>query len=280
MTQRTLRAETLVRRWTAFYTLGLEGEKRSDRRAEISSDLWEHKSYAAAEDEGPIATSLSILGRWMAGVPADLSWRASYLLGGYNKKEQQAMSGAKVRNWWQGLAALTAIATIYMGVRQFMTDEVESGVSAGKIGGLILLAGAGLLTIAGLAAFRKHPRRGAATVIIGIMPMALVGGLGLGNIVGLVSSIANGEGWWWVPVGIASALATAAGIGAFSVWWHAPGTVEAPRPSALVPGLLLAIGVLAAGFGVGTGMFAVAAAGAFLAVAGLAIWTRRIRVTA
>ena len=280
MIQRTLRAETMVRRWAAIYTLGLEIERRSDRQAEISSDLWEHKNHAAAEGEGPIATSLSILGRWMAGVPADLSWRASYLLGGHNKKEQQVMSGGKVRNWWQWLAALTAIATIYMGVRQFMTDEVEAGVSAGKIGGLILLAGAGLLTIVGLAAFRNHPRRGAATVVIGVLPMALIGGLGLGNIVGLVSSIANGEGWWWVPVGIASALATAAGIGAFSAWWHAPGAVETARPRALVPGLLLAIGVLAAGFGVGTGMFPVAAAGALLAVAGLAIWTRRVRATA
>jgi hypothetical protein len=276
----TLRAETLVRRWADLYTLGLERERRRDRQAEVSSDLWEHRNYAAAEGERPISTSLSILGRWIAGVPADLSWRASYLLGGNNNKERHAMSGAKVRYWWHWLAALTAVATIYFGVRQFMTDEVEVGVSAGKVGGLILLTGAGLVTIAGIALFRKQPRRGAATVIVGVLPVALAGGLGLGNIVGLISAIANGEGWWWVPVGIASAAATAAGIGAFSAWWNAPGTVDEPRPRALVPALLLAIGVLAAGFGVGTGMFPVAAVGALIAVAGIAIWTRRVRAIA
>ncbi len=280
MSPRTFRAEILVRRWADFYTLGLETERRRDRQEEISSDLWEHRNYAASEGEKPISTSLSILGRWMAGVPADLSWRASYVLGGTNKKEQQAMSGAKIRNWWQWLAALTAVATIYFGVRQFTTDEVEVGVSAGKIGGLILLIGAGLITFVGLALFGKHPRRGAATVIVGVLPVALVGGLGLGNIVGLISSIVNGQGWWWLPVGVASAAATAAGIGAFSAWWNAPRVGEGPRPSFLVPGLLLAIGVLAAGFGVGTGMFPVAAAGALIALSGIGIWTRRVRATA
>jgi hypothetical protein len=272
--------ETLVRRWADFYTLGLETERRRARQDEISSDLWEHRNYAAAEGQKPISLSLSILGRWMAGVPADLSWRASYVLGGTNKKEQLAMSSAKVSNWWQGLAALTAVATIYFGVRQFMTDEVESGVTAGKLGSLILLIGAGLITIIGLALYGKQPRRGAATVIVGVLPVALVGGLGLGNIVGLIGSIANGEGWWWVPVGIASAVATAAGIGAFSAWWNAPRAVEGPRPSALVPGLVLLIGVLVAGFGVGTGMTPVAAAGALIVLAGVGIWTRRVRATA
>jgi hypothetical protein len=280
MSPQTFRAESLVRRWADFYTLGLDTERRRDRQEEISSDLWEHRNYATAEGEKPISTSLSILGRWVAGVPADLSWRASYLLGGKNKKEHLAMSNAKVRNWWQWLAALTAVATSYFGVRQFMTDEVEAGVSAGKIGALILLIGAGLVTIIGLALFGRQPRRGAAMVIVGVMPVALVGGLGLGNIVGLISSIANGEGWWWVPIGIASAAATAAGIGAFSAWWNAPRVGEGPRPSALVPGLLLAIGVLAAGLGVGTGMFSVAAAGALVALAGIGIWTRRVRATA
>jgi hypothetical protein len=84
MSPRTLRAETLVRRWADFYTLGLETERRRDRQEEISSDLWEHRNYATSEGEKPISTSLSILGRWMAGVPADISWRASYLLGGTN----------------------------------------------------------------------------------------------------------------------------------------------------------------------------------------------------
>ena len=55
--------ENVVRRWVRLYTFGLEIVARHDRTAEIDSDLWEHRNYAAAEGEGPGSTSLSILGR-------------------------------------------------------------------------------------------------------------------------------------------------------------------------------------------------------------------------
>jgi len=280
VSHRSLRPETLVLHWVGLYTLGLEAGTRRDRQAEISSDIWEHRDYAAGEGERPIATSISILGRWMAGVPADVSWRASHLLGSHNEKEQ-TMAYTKFRYWWQFLAALTAVATTYLGVRQFMTDEVEAGINAGKIGGLVLLGGAGLLTLMGLAYHRSNPRRGAAMVVVGVLPVALIGGLGLGNIVGLVSSLANGEGWWWVPVGIASAVATAAGVGAFSAWWNAsPAAAHEKRPKVLVPGSLLLVGILAAGAGVGTGLIPVAVTGALIAVIGLGFLTRRVRSAA
>ncbi|MDF2731049.1 MAG: hypothetical protein K0T01_2838, partial [Acidimicrobiia bacterium] len=65
--------ETVVLGWVRLYTLGSEMGARNDRRAEIESDLWEHRNHVACEGEGSPVTSVSILGRWVAGIPADLS---------------------------------------------------------------------------------------------------------------------------------------------------------------------------------------------------------------
>ena len=66
-------AGLLVRTWVRMYTLGLDASNRFDRRAEIESDLWEHRNHEASEGQSSTAASLSIVGRWLAGIPADLS---------------------------------------------------------------------------------------------------------------------------------------------------------------------------------------------------------------
>ena len=188
------------------------------------------------------------------------------------------MTNPKGRYWWQGLAALTAAATISLGVRLLLTDEVEAGVTAGKIGGLTLFVGAGLLTLIGLAYYRNTPKRGAVMVMIGVLPLALLGGLGLGNIVGLIMSLFGGEGWWWLPIGIASAVATAAGLGAFSAWWHAtPSVANSKRPVLLLPASVLVTGLLAASLGTGMGIPPLGGAGAVVALVGVGIWRHRIK---
>ena len=85
-----------------------------------------------------------------------------------------------------GLAALTAGATVYAGVRQFFTDEVSVGVSPGKIGALVVFVGAGAVILLGLAVHRTRPRLGAGMVIGGLLPLALIGGFGIGIVVGLM----------------------------------------------------------------------------------------------
>ena len=37
--------------------------------------------------------------------------------------------------YWQGLAAVAAVATGFLGVRQFFTDEVSAAITSGKIAG-------------------------------------------------------------------------------------------------------------------------------------------------
>ena len=271
-------AELLVRTWVRTYTVGLDASNRFDRRAEIESDLWEHRNFAASEGKGFAATSLSIFGRWLAGIPADLSWRTSK--SGRGQQARERMMKNALGTYWQGLAAIAAVATGFFGVRQFFTDEVSAGITSGKVVGLVLLVGAGLLVLAGLAVHRTNPRPGALMVIVGLLPMAALGGFGVGLVVGLIISLAGGLDWWWVPAALASAVATAAGVGAFSAWWHASPVVAATSPrTAILPFGLVGIGVLTAGTGVGLGGFTgpLVIFGVILAAVGVGIWTRHLK---
>ena len=182
--------------------------------------------------------------------------------------------------YWQALAAVTAVATGFFGVRQFFTDEVSAGINSGKVAALVLFVGTGLLVLAGLVIHRTNPRRGALMVIVGVLPVAAVGGFGIGLVFGLIASLAGGLEWWWVPVAIASAVATVAGFGAFSAWWNAsPKLITANPRTTMLPVALVIVGLLAAGLGVGLGLFTspLVAVGALIAVIGAGIWTRRLK---
>jgi hypothetical protein len=65
-------AERLALCWVRLYTLGLRPEARADRRAEIASDLWEHRHDAAAT--GAPGLAAAVLGRVLAGMPSDVLW--------------------------------------------------------------------------------------------------------------------------------------------------------------------------------------------------------------
>lgn len=60
-------AERVVTRWVLLYTLALPDDAAASRRAEIASDVWEHRSVAGG--------GRAILLRAAAGVPSDISWR-------------------------------------------------------------------------------------------------------------------------------------------------------------------------------------------------------------
>ncbi len=66
----------LTRAWTAFYTSGLPGSVREERRTEIDCDLWEQQQLARLQHDTDIATARAILLRFLTGMPADCAWRA------------------------------------------------------------------------------------------------------------------------------------------------------------------------------------------------------------
>ncbi len=65
-------AVALTRWWTRFYTLGLPGEVREARCAEIESDLWESL-------HDPDVAHPQILPRLAGGIVDDVCWRATHV---------------------------------------------------------------------------------------------------------------------------------------------------------------------------------------------------------
>jgi hypothetical protein len=61
--------------WVAFYTRGLPGEVRDARRAELRSDLFEHRRHASANGHGRLRWSVQVGGRVVRGMADDLWWR-------------------------------------------------------------------------------------------------------------------------------------------------------------------------------------------------------------
>jgi hypothetical protein len=65
-------AIALVRGWTRLYTSGLPAALRTNRRAEIACDLWEHQHLAKLERTPASQTALEVLLRLLLGVPSDV----------------------------------------------------------------------------------------------------------------------------------------------------------------------------------------------------------------
>jgi hypothetical protein len=73
-------SSAIVRAWTLLYTWRLPALARDTRRAEIDSDLWEY--IHDRERNRSVAPALHVLTRFIAGIPDDVSWRASHVIVG------------------------------------------------------------------------------------------------------------------------------------------------------------------------------------------------------
>jgi len=66
----------LVRGWTRLYTAGMEPDARTERCAEIDSDLWEFHEDARRRGATPTLLALHMALRLVLGIRHDLVWRA------------------------------------------------------------------------------------------------------------------------------------------------------------------------------------------------------------
>jgi hypothetical protein len=123
----------LAQAWVALYTRGLPVDRRDARRAEISSDLWE-QCYDGSRD-GSGSVSVSVLGRVLAGVPADISWRA--------EERRFARNGSAMDASWMLQRQIFIIPgiSVLVGV---VTLAGLSGAAAALLAGLMVLALIGL----------------------------------------------------------------------------------------------------------------------------------------
>jgi hypothetical protein len=152
--------------WVARYTRGVPEAARARRRAEITSDLWEHR----AAERGGLRAELAVLSRCVRGIAADLSWRRSLRRG-----RRLPSAGAVVRGAGWSLSLLAYLflvgvhgynATALVGL-DFYGGDWEPGdvVEYASISAAILVP-----LLAGGILLRRHPR--AAAALLGIAALA------------------------------------------------------------------------------------------------------------
>ena len=174
-------AANFARRWVWLYTHGLGAELRDGRRDEVESDLWEQAREAKP---GP-GLALALLARCLGGLTADVSWRMEHAqissraalaaLAALAAAQRVATAGRWTTQ--RGLPRLTVVAavlTMVLGALVLLsTAGDQRTLSESLTGGSVLLV-LGLLTSGGARLLRSWPRLGAALILAGTAPIALI----------------------------------------------------------------------------------------------------------
>ncbi|MGL6279359.1 MAG: hypothetical protein ACRC50_07375 [Gaiella sp.] len=173
-------AERLTGWWVDRYTRGLDPRLREARRAELASDVWEHRTAAG---DG-LATELAIASRCLRGVPADLVWRRA-ARGGRRALPTRSAIVRGVGWAVAGMAyAFLAVmhgwfATALVGLDLYGADSAPGDVEHwSRMSGALLA-----MLVGGALLLRRCPRLGAGLVV------------GAG-----AAFVTAGLMWWFIPV--------------------------------------------------------------------------------
>jgi hypothetical protein len=182
--------EKLALWWADRYTCGLPDDARSDRLAELTSDLWEQRTAFGGE----LGTDLAIVSRCIRGMAADLSWRRSRREG---RHAPMARAVARAGGWSTALLSYLFLvvthgwgATALVGLELYGRDWEAGDVDVFAQISVAILA----FLIVGAFLLSRLPRIGAVLLALGAFttPIAF---------------------WWaapmYVPMGVA---VTSAGV--------------------------------------------------------------------
>ena len=187
----------LTRGWARLYTAGLPAQVAKGRRAEITSDLWEHATAASADGAGAGTTAAQIFGRTVLGMPADVSWHV-----GEVKGPQMESTGSRTF----AVVAAVAVLSIVMGILMLVGLSQGNWAADDAVGAFYvfaMLAGiAGpFVSLAGIYAQRRAEAAGSSStagrvlVVSGMAGIALLGGAMYWTIIGPVVALAI-VGYW------------------------------------------------------------------------------------
>ena len=167
----------LTRLWLLTYTTGLPSGTRDRRRAEMASDLFEHRRSADAEGRRFTA---ELCWRWLTGVPADLAWRLENArlfaqIGGFLLSV--LLRGFSGGRWTvnRGLPGVTiCLVGFYaiVGVGLFATLGFGKSSASERIVIALILLGSGALIVGGLRLVIRRRIWGMLLVLIGALPLA------------------------------------------------------------------------------------------------------------
>ena len=160
--------------WANVYTRGLPPATRDQRKAEIVSDLWEHRAEAA----GSRGVSLEIAARSIAGVPADLSWRRAAASNPARGTSMTAITARRGPTWLSGLAdvltfVMGGLATLF-GLLSLIGAAMDRTDDAGYVvwGGMLFVTGLVLLTGGWLRG--RRPLAGLVVVVVGAVAWSVL----------------------------------------------------------------------------------------------------------
>lgn len=231
-------AAGLARRWVRGYTAWVGAEAAERRRAEIACDVWEQRADARERGTAPATAALSIAGRVIAGIPADITWVHTQRLAmrglpADRKVRTMNTLGHAIGRWWWvvGAAALATIGIIalFAADRDLQRTQVTIIVSA---------------LVAGVALRHFLPRTAATLVVVGAAVPALliwapwVMVLGIATVIGAAIEVVR------LTFGAAGRILAVLGLVGLIGAWFAVGAAGLSAPDGL--GVLIPL-VLAAG---------------------------------
>ena len=224
-------ASNLVRRWVRFYTGRLDPAIRDARRAEIESDLWEHRREAGLANLRPGQTGLEIVARWLLGIPADLTWRRGVPRTGRARDGGGVMSVRSSGNWWIVPALVLAGLHLFVGVANLDPGWAPPQPQVDPMAVLIVVFGvaAGI----GVALRNRAPKLGSLLVLSGVwVPLLAPVYNSIVRIFDLTQPVVSGPSEYGGAFGVVIAVLTA--LGAIQNMARRPITPRAP--GRLAPG--------------------------------------------
>jgi hypothetical protein len=210
MTPRPGWSSRLIRAWTACYTAGLPGSAGRERRAEIDSDLAEHRQARLGHGWSIGRTTREQLWRTLRGGAADLAWRREVLATG-----SRSTTAVRTAASATATAASLAVAAFYVAFAAFL---LGAGTLAQRpwLGGLDHYAEEVGSTGAGVAAIFLLGLGGLTVVACVMRPVApLVANVTTMTMASLLVM------WFWIGAAPIGALAVAAA--AFDMALRIPG---------------------------------------------------------
>lgn len=177
--RRVERASSLVLRWCDLYTRGLPLAVASQRRAELESDLHDHRTAAASASRSSVARD--VLVRALLGAPADLSWRTHQARACRSSPSPEVTMTARapLDGWtWSaylvGGVVLAWSAIIGIGM---LLDARNAAAGSEDFTWRIWLGSAGLIMLAlcihAMLGLRTHPVRAAVELSIAALVTTL-----------------------------------------------------------------------------------------------------------
>ena len=194
--------EGMIRSWTSLYTKGLPSELGAERRAEVESDLWEQDWLW--QERGLTGLFSQRLGRWLLGMPADLSWRLEQRGPTKNPAEDVGsklermikLATTTVQKVMLGLVVLLAAYQLVVvvfsgaaGVGILNAEEAPGWTTAGELF-LAFISAVGIALIAfGLRQRAQAPERAGMLFPIGVVPSIVMFWLIIPPIIALVVAV-------------------------------------------------------------------------------------------